>query len=191
MLGVLVMISLPTCFLLTVLLSCKGCRLSDQTYAIHSIVVHQRYPYYGGTFFVQSQSFPVCFAFDSQGSFYITLDGQGSCPTIPASPACIQVGASVSQIWSGSFKGNSSLCTWLIAAIPQGVYKGAISILPYTTTSSGAQCLSQCSAIVSTSALTFSGSSLRIDIDGGTSREGCRLNRQVRIEPLSCEEAVS
>jgi hypothetical protein len=74
----------------------------------------------------------------------------------------------------------------LRAAIPSGVYRGSLAILPYTTTSSGAQCLTQCSPITVPSTLTFVSSTLRIDISSGRSPQGCTLNAQVRLCVRAC-----
>jgi hypothetical protein len=66
--------------------------------------VHTRYPYYGGTLYLPGTSIPVCFVFDNTGLFEMVADGQGNCPTIPATPMCTQLGAQVAQTWTGNVK---------------------------------------------------------------------------------------
>ena len=72
-------------------------------YTISQVNVHTRYPYYGGLFSVQSQTFPVCFVFDTAGTFVINLDGFGTCPTQTDPATCIQSGTRVVQTWTGAF----------------------------------------------------------------------------------------
>ncbi len=166
--------------------------MNAQTYTIRDVRAYSQYPYFAGSLQVQSQIVPVCFVFDNSGVFVIGIDGIGTCPLQNSPPSCSQSGSSVIQVWTGQFFCkfilNSLNCNFppvaihsmmlTFPALPVGTWKGTISILPYTTTPSGYQCLTQCTPIISSSTLTWSYNTLYIDIAGGISPQGCTLSSQ-------------